>query len=97
MTQNKKRIIYVNEDILDLVPAYLAGRAKDIIARVSDLGKHLKSYEDYHNKLGNNLKTVVNQYVLSSKELKKVDKDVVRITGSGTGMDPLVIEKPDEE
>ncbi|MGZ3702711.1 MAG: Hpt domain-containing protein, partial [Bdellovibrionota bacterium] len=35
MSQNKKRIIEVSEDILDLVPAYLEGRAKDIITLTS--------------------------------------------------------------
>ncbi|MEN9622065.1 MAG: hypothetical protein RLZZ67_499 [Candidatus Parcubacteria bacterium] len=68
-------------------------KAKDIVQRVGELGKHLKTYEDYHNKLGNNLATVVNQYLFSSKELKKVDKDVLRITGSGAGLEPIMIEK----
>ena len=72
-------------------------KAKDIIKRVEELGKHLKSYEDYHNKLGNNLRTVVNQYVASSKELKKVDKDVLRITGESAGIEPITIEGPDSE
>ncbi len=72
-------------------------KAKDIVTRVGELGKHLKSYEEYHNKLGNNLKTVVNQYVLSSNELRKVDKDVMRITGSSPGLEPVLIEKPDND
>jgi DNA recombination protein RmuC len=69
--------------------------AKDIIQRVGELGKHLKAYEDYHNKLGNNLATVVNQYMGASKELKKVDKDIMRITGTTAGLEPVLIEKPD--
>lgn len=86
-------LAYLQTVLQGLKAMQIEETAKDIIARVSDLGKHLKSYEDYHNKLGNNLKTVVNQYVLSSKELKKVDKDVVRITGTSAGIDPLLIEK----
>jgi DNA recombination protein RmuC len=54
----------------------------------------LKAYEDYHNKLGNNLSTVVNQYVSSSKELKKIDKDVMRITGMSPEIEPVLVEKP---
>lgn len=69
--------------------------AKDIVKRVEELGKHLKAYEEYHNKLGNNLATVVNQYMASTKELKKVDKDVLRITGTAAGLDPVLVEKPD--
>ncbi len=90
-------LAYLQTVLQGLKALQIEETAKDIIARVSELGKHLKSYEDYHNKLGNNLKTVVNQYVLSSKELKKVDKDVVRITGTSAGIDPLMIEKPDEK
>jgi DNA recombination protein RmuC len=90
-------LAYLQTVLQGLKALQIEETAKDIITRVSDLGKHLKSYEDYHNKLGNNLRTVVNQYTLSSKELKKVDKDVVRITGSGIGLDPMLIEKPDEE
>lgn len=66
--------------------------AKDIVKRVEELGKHLKSYEEYHNKLGGSLSTVVNHYVNSGKELKKVDKDVMRISGESAGIEPLLIE-----
>jgi len=72
-------------------------KAKDIVQRVGELGKHLKAYEDYHDKLGNNLATVVNQYNFSSKELKKVDKDVLRITGTGVGLEPKLLEKPESD
>ncbi|MEZ4114379.1 MAG: hypothetical protein R3B65_02985 [Candidatus Paceibacterota bacterium] len=41
----------------------------------------MKSYEEYHDKLGKNLGTVVNQYNLSNKEFKKIDKDVMKISG----------------
>ncbi len=71
--------------------------AKDIVKRVEELGKHLKGYEEYHNKLGNNLQTVVNQYTLASKELKKVDKDVMRITGTPIGIEAVAVEKMDRD
>ena len=45
--------------------------AKEIIKKVEDLGKHLKSFDEYHDKLGNALGTVVNHYNASNKELKK--------------------------
>lgn len=67
--------------------------AKDIVKRVEELGKHLKAYEEYHNKLGNSLNTVVNHYSSSGKELKKVDKDVMRISGAGVGIEPVLIEQ----
>ena len=71
--------------------------AKEIIKKVEDLGKHLKSYDEYHNKLGNALGTVVNHYNTSNKELKKIDKDVLRIAGSSPELSLLEVEKPKME
>src|ERR1035437_1413478 len=68
--------------------------AKEIIKKVEDLGKHLKSYDEYHNKLGNALGTVVNHYNASNKELKKIDKDVLRIAGASPELSLLEVEKP---
>ena len=68
--------------------------AKEIIKKVEDLGKHLKSYDDYHTKLGNALGTVVNHYNASNKELKKIDKDVLRIAGTSPDIALLEVEKP---
>lgn len=67
--------------------------ANKIRKYVGELQKHLKSYEDYHDKLGKNLGTVVNQYNLSSKEFKKIDKDIVRITDGQVELDPMQIEE----
>jgi DNA recombination protein RmuC len=55
--------------------------AKQIATHVGELAKHLKAFEQYHEKLGNSLGTVVNHYTSSAKEFKKIDKDVMRITG----------------
>ena len=61
---------------------------------MSDLTKHLKSYEEYHNKLGNAIGTVVNHYQASGREYKKIDKDVLKITGTSPDINLLEIEKP---
>jgi DNA recombination protein RmuC len=90
-------LAYLQTVLQGLKAMQIEETAKDIVQRVGELGKHLKAYEEYHNKLGNNLATVVNQYVSSSKELKKVDKDVMRITGSSIGLDPMLVEKPEIE
>lgn len=68
--------------------------AKDIIKRVSELGKHLKAYEDYIGRLGNSLSTTVNHYNAAYKEMGKLDKDVTRITGEAPGIEPSLLEKP---
>jgi len=71
--------------------------AKDIIKRVGELGRHIKTYEEFMLKLGNTLGTTVNHYNKASKELGKVDKDIMRITGESPGLEPLTIEGPLQE
>lgn len=71
----------------------IAQGAEQIRKYVGELGKHLKSYEDYHNKLGKNLGTVVNQYNLSNKEFKKIDKDILKITETSANLEPALIEE----
>lgn len=68
--------------------------AKHIQKRVEDLGKHLEAYEEYMKKLGVTLGTSVNHYNTAYKELKKVDKDILRITESDIGIDPMMLDKP---
>lgn len=69
---------------------------KEIIKRVGFLSKHLSVFEDYMNRLGKNISMTVSSYNSASKELKKVDKDVVKITdgNDGGGYEALEIEKP---
>lgn len=71
--------------------------AKDIKHRVEDLGRHLSSYEEYMKKLGNNLGTTVNMYNNAYKELGKIDKDVLRITGTAAGIETDSLDKPVSE
>jgi DNA recombination protein RmuC len=68
--------------------------AKHIEKRVGELGKHLEVYEEYMKKLGVTLGTSVNHYNTAYKELKKVDKDVLRITGNEIGVEPTLLDKP---
>jgi DNA recombination protein RmuC len=69
--------------------------AKDVIKRVGELGKHLKSFEEYHVKLGSALSTTVNHFNASGKEFKKIDKDVLRISGASAELESIAIEKPE--
>lgn len=71
--------------------------AKEIRKRVEELGRHLSSYENYMKKLGMHLGTTVNMYNNAYKELGKIDKDVLRITGEAVYLEPIVIDKPQEE
>ena len=70
----------------------------DIIKNVEKLSNHLNAYKTYHDKLGNTLGTAVNHYNDSSKEFKKIDKDIIKISGSSNlNLDISVVEKPLED
>ncbi len=87
-------LAYLQTVLQGLKALQIEETAKDIVKRVDDLGKHLKSYEEYHMKLGNALSTTVNHYTAAGKEFKKIDKDILKVTGSSIGFEPLLVEKP---
>jgi DNA recombination protein RmuC len=102
----KKRVLIVSPtSFLAFLQTVLQGlkalqieeTAKDIIKRVDELGKHLKSYEEYHGKLGNALSTTINHFNASNKELRKIDKDVMRITGTSIEVEMIEVAKPERE
>lgn len=69
--------------------------AKMIRKNVEMLGKHLNAYDDYMKKLGISMSTTVNHYNTAYKELGKIDKDVVRITGvTEKVIVPDLLDKP---
>ena len=90
-------LAYLQTVLQGLKALQIEETTKDIIKRVGEIGTHLKKYEDYHQRLGNSLETVVNHYNSSSKEFKKIDKDVVRITGNSLEIETVLIDKPDNE
>jgi DNA recombination protein RmuC len=90
-------LAYLQTVLHGLNALHIEEKAVEIIKRVEVLGRHLKSYEEYYGKLGNALSTTINHYNAGYKELGKVDKDVLRITGTGVGLEPLTLEKPSVE
>jgi DNA recombination protein RmuC len=84
---------YLQTVLLGLRELQLEKSTVEIIKKVGELGKHFAAYADYHKKLGANLGTVVNQFNLSSGELKKVGKDVVKIS-SGSLSDEIESIEP---
>ena len=69
-------------------------QAGEIGKRVEDLKKHIEKYVTTHEKLGNTIATVVNHYNTSSKSLKQISNDTIKITGSGDKIEMEMIEKP---
>lgn len=72
-------------------------QAKDIQTQVGKLGRHIANFDGFMQKLGGSLSTTVNHFNNAHKELGKVDKDVLKITGDEGGVEPLLIDKPKDD
>jgi len=57
----------------------------------------LASYDTFMKKLGSHLGTSVGAYNSAYKELGKIDKDILKITGEAVEIEPLALEEPIEE
>ena len=90
-------LAYLQTVLQGLKAMQIEESAKDIVKRVGELGKHLRSYEDMHQKLGNALETTVNHFNKSNHEFRKIDKDVMRITGEAINIEIHTLEKPQLE
>lgn len=101
--QEKKIIIVSPTSILAYLHLVISGikdnniekNSMEIKKKVEELGKHIQKFEDYIQKLGNSLNTTVNHYNASYKELKKIDKDVYKITDAAGEMtiEPILLDK----
>jgi DNA recombination protein RmuC len=85
---------YLQTIIQGLRSLQIEEQAKEIIKRVQELSRHIVSHESYMQKLGNSLGTSVGHFNNAHKELKKMDKDVVKIGAESSNIDPLSIDKP---
>lgn len=88
-------LAYLQTVLQGLKALQIEESAKLIRDRVEDLGKHIGAYEQYFGKLGASLGTTVGHYNSAYKELKKIDKDVARVTGATSQMEPLALDRPD--
>ncbi|PIQ79450.1 DNA recombination protein RmuC [Candidatus Peregrinibacteria bacterium CG11_big_fil_rev_8_21_14_0_20_41_10] len=72
--------------------------ALEIKKYVGDLSKHLNAYGAYMDKVGTHLGTTVSMYNQASREFKKLDKDIYKVTDGteGGNMETLMLEKPVE-
>ena len=71
--------------------------AVEIQKNVEKLGRHLKAYHELFGKIGSTLGTTVNHYNKASHELKKIDKDVTKITGSSPELESEVLPSPSKD
>lgn len=69
---------------------------KEIQKNMIQLGKHILAFDEKMKKMGAHLGTTVSMYNQSYQELKKIDKDVYKLSEKSAGgeMEVLELEKP---
>ena len=102
--QNERKVIIVSpttfaaylQSVLYGFKAFkIEEQAKDIAKNVEALGRHINAYQDYYKKLGASLSTTVNHFNAGTKELGKIEKDVLRIDASADiAIDVAVVDRP---
>jgi len=90
-------LAYLQTVLQGLRSLQIEGQAKEIQKRVGELGKHIAAHETFMQKLGGSLGTTVNHFNSAHKELKKMDKDVVKIAGTTDSVEPVLLDKPTSE
>ncbi len=103
--QDKKVIIVSPTSFMAYLQTVMQGlrslqieeQAKEIQVRVGKLGQHINKFDEFMQKLGRSLGQTVGHFNNAHKELGKIDKDVVKISGTNSGVDPILIDKPQIE
>ncbi len=72
----------------------ISEQAQSIIKEVERLGKHMYSYAEYVNRVGDNLGKTVSSYNKARGEFLKIDKDVVKLTGGEKVIKIAEVEAP---
>ncbi|MBU3896165.1 DNA recombination protein RmuC [Patescibacteria group bacterium] len=92
-------LAYLQTVLQGLKNQKISEEAQLIIREVERLGKHVGVYSEHMNRLGSHMQTSVSSYNKAARELAKIDKDVVKITGKETNIktieevkDPLLEE-----
>jgi DNA recombination protein RmuC len=88
-------LAYLQTVLQGLKALQIEESAKEIRKNVELLMKHLISYETYFDKLGKHLDTTINMYNSAGKEFKKIDKDILKITGEAMEFEPELLERPE--
>ena len=89
-------LAYLQTVLQGLRSLQIEEQAKDIQLRVGQLGLHIKKFDELLTKMGKSLSVTVGHYNTSYRELAKVDKDVVRIAGRETRVEPELLDRPNQ-
>ncbi len=90
-------LAYLQTVLQGLKALQIEESAKEIRKNVEALQRHLLSYDEFVKKLGGNLGATVKTYNNAYKELGKINKDMLRITGEDAKIEPLAVELPADE
>lgn len=90
-------LAYLQTVLQGLRSLQIEEQARDIQVRVGLLGVHIKKFDDLLTRMGKSLSTTVNHYNNSYKELAKIDRDVIKISGVDSKADPQLIDRPQQE
>jgi DNA recombination protein RmuC len=88
-------VAYLQTVLQGLRGMEITKQAEEIRKRVGKLGEHISKYDAYMNKLGTSLSATVGHFNTAHKELKKIDKDVVKIAGGDERIEEtLSLDRP---
>lgn len=90
-------LAYLQTVLQGLRSLQIEEQARDIQVRVGLLGVHIRKFDDLLSKMGKSLSITVNHYNNSYKELSKIDKDVVKISGGNSEVDVAIVDRPQQE
>lgn len=90
-------LAYLQTVLQGLKAMQIEESAKEIMKRVEELGRHLSLYDEFMKRLGAHMGAAVSSYNSAYKEFGKIDKDVLKITGSSNGVESMALEKPEME
>ena len=90
-------LAYLQTVLQGLRSLQIEEQARDIQVRVGLLGVHIKKFDELLNKMGKSLSTTVNHYNNSYKELSKIDKDVVKISGGSNNAEAVIVDRPQQD
>jgi DNA recombination protein RmuC len=87
-------LAYLQTVLQGLKALEIEKHAAEIQKRVGELVKHIDKHEEYYQKMGASLSTTISHFNNGYKELGKIDKDVLRISGSKADVEPMTLDKP---
>ena len=78
---------YLETVLMGLRAQKVEDNVRDIITKVHDLDRHMKSFNEYMEKLGRGISSAVAAYNTAMREIAKIDKDVYKLTDKEAGGD----------